>query len=274
VETHGTICPPLLEGVLVAREKGGPWVWFAATFFYPLCRGLARRENKGTERIPKQGGVLLVMNHVSHLDPMFDAVFVHKLRRVPHFLAKESLFRPFLVRNVMRGSGQIPVYRGSADAKDSLRDANAALAEGKLVVIYPEGTITKQPEGWPMYSRTGVARLALANDVPVLPVARWGTRDILDGYHHKFRPFPRHDVTTVVGAPVDLSAYRDQPPTTQVLREVTDLLMAEVVTLVAQVRGATPPSETFRPSARNKNAAPAEDQTQAEAQAAEPDVQG
>jgi 1-acyl-sn-glycerol-3-phosphate acyltransferase len=258
--------------VLVAREKGGPWVWLAATFFYPLCRGLSRRENKGTERIPRQGGALLVMNHVSHIDPMFDAVFVHKLRRVPRFLAKESLFRPFLVRQVMYGSGQIPVYRGSADAKDSLRDANAALVDGKLVVIYPEGTITKQPEGWPMYARTGVARLALENDVPVLPVARWGTREILDGYHRKFRPFPRHDVTTVVGEPVDLSAYRGQPATTQVLREVTDLLMAEVVKLVAQVRGATPPSETFRPSAKGKTAEP--EQTQAQAQAAEPDVQG
>ena len=98
-----------------------------------------------------------------------------------------------------------------------------------------------------MYARTGVARLALENDVPVLPVARWGTREILDGYHRKFRPFPRHDVTTVVGEPVDLSAYRGKPATTQVLREVTDLLMAEVTKLVAQVRGETPPTETFRP---------------------------
>ncbi|HEX5403406.1 MAG TPA: lysophospholipid acyltransferase family protein [Pseudonocardiaceae bacterium] len=231
----------------MAREKGGFWIWFAATFFYPLCSVLARRENRDADRVPRQGGALLVMNHISHIDPVYDAVFVHKLRRIPHFLAKESLFRPFLVGTVMRGTGQIPVYRGSADAKDSLRDANAALAQDKLVIIYPEGTITKQPEGWPMFARTGVARLALGNDVPVLPVARWGTRDILDGYHKKFRPFPRHDVITVIGEPVDLSAYRNQPLTSQVLREVTDLLMAEVTKLVAQVRGETPPTETFRP---------------------------
>jgi 1-acyl-sn-glycerol-3-phosphate acyltransferase len=248
------------EGVVVAREKGGFWVGLAATFFYPLCALLARRENRGTERVPRQGGVLLVLNHVSHIDPMYDAVFVHKLRRVPRFLAKESLFKPFLVRHVLYGSGQIPVYRGSADAKDSLRDANAALSDGKLVVIYPEGTITKQPEGWPMQSRTGVARLALDNDVPVLPVARWGTRAILDGYHKKFRPFPRHDVTTVVGEPVDLSAYRAQPVTTQVLREVTDLLMNRVTDLVAEVRGETPPTEVFRPTAKSKGTpAPAAD---------------
>lgn len=235
----------------MAREKGGFWIWFAATFFYPVCRVLARRDNRGTERVPRQGGVLLVMNHVSHIDPVYDSVFVHKLRRIPHFLAKESLFRPPLVGTVMRGTGQIPVYRGSADAKDSLRDANAALREGKLVVIYPEGTITKQPEGWPMYARTGVARLALENDVPVIPVARWGTRAILDGYHRKFRPFPRHDVITVVGEPVDLSGYRAKPVSSQVLREVTDLLMASVTAMVAEIRGETPPVEVFRPAARN-----------------------
>lgn len=267
---------------MARREKGGFWIWFAASFFYPLCRVLARRENRNTERIPAQGGVLLVMNHVSHLDPVYDSVFVHKLRRIPHFLAKESLFRPPLVRQVMYGTGQIPVYRGSADAKDSLRDANAALRAGKAVIIYPEGTITKQPEGWPMYSRTGVARLALENDVPVIPVARWGTRAILDGYHRTFRPFPRHDVVTVVGEPVDLDAYRDKPSTTHLLREVTDLLMAEVTSLVAQIRGETPPTEVFRPPARKQpeqtqqepaqaEQAPQE-QTQADAQAAEPDV--
>lgn len=233
---------------MARREKGGFWIWFAATFFYPLCRVLARRENSGTERIPQQGGALLVMNHISHIDPVYDSVFVHKQRRIPHFLAKDSLFRPPLVRQVMYGTGQIPVYRGTTDAKDSLRDANAALAAGKVVIIYPEGTITKQPEGWPMYARTGVARLALAHDVPVIPVARWGTRDILDGYHRKFRPFPRHDVVTVVGEPADLSAYREQPVTTRVLREVTDLLMADVTALVAQIRGETPPAETFRPA--------------------------
>jgi 1-acyl-sn-glycerol-3-phosphate acyltransferase len=244
--------------VVVAREKGGFWVWFAATFFYPLCTILARRENRGTERIPRQGGLILVLNHVSHIDPMYDAVFVHKLRRVPRFLAKESLFKPFLMKQVLYGSGQIPVYRGSTDAKDSLRDANTALADGKVVVIYPEGTITKQPDGWPMHARTGVARLALDNDVPVLPVARWGTKAILDGYHKKFRPFPRHDVITVVGEPVDLSEYRGKPITAKVLREVTDLLMTEVTRLVAQVRGETPPAEVFRPAAKGKPTADAE----------------
>ncbi|HEX3649404.1 MAG TPA: lysophospholipid acyltransferase family protein [Pseudonocardiaceae bacterium] len=242
----------------MARERGGFWIWFASAFFHPLCRLLARRDDRNTERVPKQGAALLVMNHISHIDPVYDAVFVHRLHRLPHFLAKESLFRPPLVRLVMHGTGQIPVYRGTTDAKDSLRDANVALAEDKIVIIYPEGTITKQPDGWPMYARTGVARLALSNDVPVLPVARWGTRAILDGYHRRFRPFPRHDVITVVGEPVDLSAYRDKirdrEPTLPELREVTDLLMGEVTRMVADIRGETAPAEVFRPAAKAEGA--------------------
>lgn len=234
----------------MAREKSGFWVWFASAFVHPLCSILARRENRGTERIPRQGGALLVFNHISHIDPVYDAVLVHRLGRLPHFLAKDSLFRPFLLKQVMYGTGQIPVYRGRSDAKDSLHDARIALADGKIVVIYPEGTITKQPEGWPMMARTGVARLALDSDVPVIPIARWGTLDILDGYHHRFRPFPRHKVTTVVGEPVDLAKFREQQPTAQVLREVTDLLMAEVTSLVAQLRGETPPTQVFRPPAK------------------------
>lgn len=234
----------------MAREKAGFWIWFAAAVFHPVAALLARRVNRGTDRIPQQGGALLVMNHISHIDPVYDSVFIHKLGRLPHTLAKDSLFKPPLIRQVLYGTGQIPVYRGTSDAKDALRDARKALSEGKIVIIYPEGTITKQPEGWPMYSRTGVARLALDTDVPVIPVARWGTRDILDGYNRKFRPFPRHTVTTVVGEPADLSKFREKQVNAQVMREVTDLLMAEVTSLVAQVRGETPPTETFRPPAK------------------------
>lgn len=258
----------------MAREKGGFWVWFAATFLYPICRLLARRINRGTEHLPRTGGALLVMNHVSHLDPLYDAVFVHKLRRVPHFLAKDSLFRPFLVGRVMYGTGQIPVYRGTTDAKDSLRDANQALAEGKVVVIYPEGTVTRDPGHWPMYARTGVARLALENDVPVLPAARYGTQEIVDVYAKKFHFVPRGRVTTVIGAPVDLSEFRpaDGVASTKTLREVTDLLMVKVTELEAEIRGETPPTEVFRPPARSPKPSAAPSTETAPESAADPDV--
>lgn len=234
------------------REKGGFWVGLAAALLYPIS-WLAKVTQRGAT-LPREGGVLLVMNHVSHFDPVIDGVFVHRNKRVPRILSKESVLRMPVFGRIARGVGTIPVYRGTADASHSLSAAVEALAEGKLVVIYPEGTITKDPGWWPMYPRTGVARLALESlnrpdvDVPVIPVARWGTHEILNGYTRKFRPLPRKPVTILVGEPVDLSAFRDQPITPQLLRDVTHLLMGRVRDLIAEIRGEPAPPEFFRPA--------------------------
>jgi 1-acyl-sn-glycerol-3-phosphate acyltransferase len=227
---------------LSGREKGGFWVGAAAALFYPVT-WLARRKVRGGERIPREGAALLVFNHVSHMDPAVDAVFVHRNKRVPRFMAKDSVATAPVFGRIFRGSGGIPVYRGSANAGDSLRAAHQALREGKVVVIYPEGTVTKEPGHWPKRAFTGAARLALENDVPVIPIARWGTQDILDFYHKKLRLFPRKTVTHFVGEPVDLSAYRGKDPTAPVLREVTDLLMDRVTGLLAEIRGEQPPAK-------------------------------
>jgi 1-acyl-sn-glycerol-3-phosphate acyltransferase len=236
----------------VAGDRGGFWIAAASAILHPACYVIADRRNSGEDRIPIDGGAILVLNHISHLDPVYDAVFVHQQHRIPHFLAKHSLFEPPLMKQVMNGTGQIPVYRGTVDAKDSLRDAHAALREGKVVLIYPEGTVTKDPLGWPMRSRTGVARLALEHDVPVLPAARWGTREILNFYDKKFRPLPRRTVATAVGEPVDLAEYRNKPVTNETLRAVTDLLMWRVTELLAGIRGETAPEQFYVPPAAGK----------------------
>ena len=228
------------------REKGGFWIAFCAAFFYPIGWLSGRTCFEGLSRIPATGGALVVANHISHLDPIFSGLVVHRARRVPRFLAKHSLWKTPVLGRALAGSGQIPVYRESADAQQSLRDGVKALQEGKVVVIYPEGTITRDPAGWPMRSRTGVARMALAADVPVVPVVHWGTRDVLDAYNKRFRPLPRKPITIRCGEPVDLSAYRDRPVDAVVLREVTDLLMGRVRTLLAEVRGEPAPLEFYR----------------------------
>ena len=234
----------------MVREKGGFWIGVAAAIVYPMATALGRRRTVHGERMPPQGSALLVLNHVSHLDPCYDAVFVHSHGRVPHFLGKHSLWNVPIMGAILRGAKQIPVYRGTTDAQQSLRAAHEALANGQVVVIYPEGTITRDPDGWPMTSRTGVARLALQHDGPVIPVARWGTREIYDGYHKRFRPLPRKTVETRLGEPVDLTAYREQPQTLAVLREVTDLLMGEVKDLLAEIRGEQAPEGFHASSAR------------------------
>lgn len=235
-------------------EKSGFWVLVTCLIFYPIA-WLAKVRAKGGENIRRDGGVLLVMNHISHVDPPVDAVFVHRNGRVPRFLAKESLFRMPVFKYLISGAGSIPVHRASTSAGDSLVAATEALKNGKLVVIYPEGTITRDPDGWPMRSRTGVARLAmdcLDLGLPVLTAARWGTRDILNGYTRKFRPFPRKTVQIDVSAPVDLSEFKGREVDNELLRELTDMLMTRVRDQLAGLRGDPAPAEFYAPARAKK----------------------
>ena len=228
---------------MTRREKGGFWVGLAAAVFYPLT-AIGKRVQIGAEKVPRQGPAVLVLNHISHLDPVVDAVFVHRLKRVPRFFLKESLRQVPVLGRIVDGSGQIPVSRGSSAAGDSLKAAHEALDEGKVIVIYPEGTITKDPAGWPKDAFTGIARLALQNDVPVIPIARWGTNEIFNGYTKKFTPLPRKTVTHLVGDPIDLSAYAGaNPRSASTLREVTALMMDEITRLLAEIRHEEPPSK-------------------------------
>ena len=228
------------------------WLGLARWVFYPLTHLLARVRVRGAHNIPAEGGALIVLNHVSHLDPIFDAVTVHRAARVPRFMAKNSLWNFPLLRNVLVGVDQIPVYRGTTDAHKSLREAHSGLERGKVLVIYPDGTITKDPDGWPMTPKVGVARLALANDIPVIPVARYGTREIYDHYNKKFRPFPRKSVNYVIGEPLDLSAYRGEEPDVETIREVTNLAMTRVRELLGEIREEQPPTEFYAPARKNK----------------------
>ena len=203
---------------------------------YPLDSLLFRLRWHHLDRIPAVGGVLIAINHVSQADTAAAARMIWASGRVPRFLIKSGVFAWPLIGRVMAGAGQIPVYRGTADAPNSLRAASAALQAGECVIIYPEGTMTDDPDFWPMAGKTGVARLALDNpDVPLLPVGQWGAQRTLPP-GGGFRPFPRKRHEASVGEAVDLSAYRDQTPTAELLRQVTDVIMAAVTVEVAAVR--------------------------------------
>ncbi len=230
----------------MSRERGGFGVGFAAVFFYPIGWLSARPRFGGLDHIPRSGGVVVAANHLSHIDPIYSGLAVHLARRVPRFLAKDSLWRVPVLGTVLRATGQIPVFRQTAEARSSLRDGIAALEQGKVLVVYPEGTISRDPEHWPMHSRTGVARLALSSGAPVVPMVHWGTHDVLDGYHRRYRPLPRTRVTVRCGEPVDLSAYRGRPVDAVVLREVTDLVMGRVRDLLAEVRAEPAPTAFYR----------------------------
>lgn len=222
------------------RERGGPWVALAAVVFYPLTLLLARRRMSGLEHVPARGPALLVCNHVSYLDPVYTAVFVHRARRVPRFMAKDSLWKVPVLGRTLAGSRQIPVSRGRADAGASIEAARGAFDDDGVVVIYPEGTITRDPDGWPMDARSGAARLALAGDVPVVPAVHWGTKSVYDHYRKRFRPSPRKVVTVRAGAPIPMDDLRARVgpngPGAALLRETTERMMAAVRALLEDVR--------------------------------------
>ena len=136
---------------------------------------MSRTDWRGMENIPATGPVIIVANHISHADPLALAHYVYDAGRWPQYLAKASVFRIPVVGPILRWVEQIPVERGTVDARKALDSAVAAIEAGGCVLIYPEGTTTKEPDLWPMRGKTGAARLWLATGAPVVPVVDVGT---------------------------------------------------------------------------------------------------
>ncbi|HST72899.1 MULTISPECIES: lysophospholipid acyltransferase family protein [Kocuria] len=218
----------------------------------PVYRLVARISWTGEEHFPAEGGFVVVANHLTELDPLTLALTLYDNGIMPRFLAKESLFRAPVLGTVLRATGQVPVLRGTADAAAALTAARAELESGGAVVVYPEGTLTLDPEQWPMAGRTGAARLALATGLPVVPVAHWGDQEVLGrdpSGKRSVRLFPRREVRVRIGPPVDLSPWRDDVPELEHpagtdrarLEDATEAIMRAVTAELAVLRGAEAP---------------------------------
>jgi 1-acyl-sn-glycerol-3-phosphate acyltransferase len=225
------------------------WRLISVIVLRPLLTLLIRNKWQGRKNIPRTGGVIIAPNHLSYADWGTDALFLYRSGRYPTFLIKAEAFEVKGIGPFLHKAGQLPVNRGRADAALVLKEAEKALAAGAAVVIYPEETATRDPNLWPMVAKTGVARLALATGAPVIPVAHWGTYDILPYGSKKVRLFPRKTVRTVAGPPVDLSQWAGQATSARALRAATAKVMAEVTGLVAQLRGEQPPAVPYDRSA-------------------------
>jgi 1-acyl-sn-glycerol-3-phosphate acyltransferase len=114
-------------------------------------------------------------------------------------------------------------------------------------VVYPEGTITRDPRTWPMTGKTGAARIALETGCPVIPVGQWGAQELLAPYAKKPDLFPRKTVTMKVGDPIDLGELVEQEHTPAVVAAATERIMAAITALVAELRGEEAPAERFDP---------------------------
>jgi 1-acyl-sn-glycerol-3-phosphate acyltransferase len=222
------------------------WAWvLAVAIVKPLLLLFTRHTWVDGMKIPAEGGVVIAANHASHLDPLTFAHVVYDHGRLPRYLAKAALFDVFFVGTVLRSTGQIPVFRLSADATRAFSAAVEAVGRGQAVVVYPEGTLTRQPDLWPMAGKTGAARIALASGVPVVPVAQWGAHEILYPYARWPRLLPPKRVYAKVGDPVDLDDLRGQEITPQVLRIATDRIMDAITELLEDIRGEEAPAERY-----------------------------
>lgn len=207
---------------------------------------LLRPDWRGVERLPRSGGMILAVNHISNADPVVMAVFVAQTGGFPQFLAKASLFDIPVLGRLLRGMGQIPVHRGAVTAADALEPAVAAIAAGGRVLIYPEGTITVDSQLWPMRGKTGAARLALRTGCPVVPVGQWGAQQVMYGKHIGWpRILPLKRMSVLVGDPVPLDDLRARPTTPEAVREATTRIMAAITAQVAELRGEAPPPVAY-----------------------------
>jgi 1-acyl-sn-glycerol-3-phosphate acyltransferase len=236
-----------IEEEPVGQRGLGFWPRVVAALVKPTLIAWTKRTWTGVENLPADGrGLIVASNHVSHFDPLTCAHIVYEAGRWPQFLAKASIFRVPVIGWIVTQCRQIPVERGSVEAVRSLDALTSALAAGGTVIIYPEGTTTKDPDLWPMRGKTGVARLALATGAPVVPMAMWGPQRIFDPRSKKLSLRPRTPVSIAVGKPVDLSRWDGAAPSKAALDEMTEAIMLEVRDLLAGLRG-EPAPPLYRP---------------------------
>jgi 1-acyl-sn-glycerol-3-phosphate acyltransferase len=229
------------------KQKRGWAFSIGVAIVKPFLLATTVRDWEGGENIPESGGFILVLNHISHLDPFMAAHVTYDHGRLPRYLAKSGLFKNKLLGFFLRSAGQIPVERLSKNAVGAYDAAVAAVRNGECVVVYPEGTITRDPDGWPMIGKTGAARIALETGCPVIPVGQWGAQQLLAPYAKKPDLFPRKRIQMKVGTPVDLADRAAQPRSAAATAEATDRIMAAITALVEDVRGAAAPAERFDP---------------------------
>jgi 1-acyl-sn-glycerol-3-phosphate acyltransferase len=225
------------------------WRLFSVIILRPLLL-LIGHQWQGKENVPETGGVILAPNHLSYADWPTIALFSDACgHRYPVFMIKSAVFEVTVLGPLLHKLGQLPVYRGRSDAGLVLRQAEQALRGGACVIVYPEGTATRDPDLWPMAGRSGAARLALTTGAPVIPIAHWGAQDILPYGSKRPRLLPRKTVRMTAGPPVDLSRYAGQRLGASTLLAATADIMADITVLLAGLRQQTPPAAPCGPAA-------------------------
>lgn len=236
------------------RSERTPIFWLLAAIALPFMSVVARYRIHDGDKLPKSGAFVLAPNHYSEIDPLVIGVVMWKLKRMPRFLAKGSLFRIPVIGSLLRASGQIPVERsGTSRGSDPLLAARKVAEEHAAVVIYPEGSLTRDPDLWPMRGKAGAVRMALQAGIPIIPAAHWGTQKLMPRYGKRVRMFPRSTIDVVIGDPVDLDEFRGLPLDAKTTAQATAKVMDAVTALLEGLRGETAPAERWDPSKHNQS---------------------
>ncbi|WP_280680088.1 lysophospholipid acyltransferase family protein [Cryobacterium sp. CG_9.6] len=235
-------------------EKSRPSAfWILAGLLLPFMNAAARFRIVDGDKFPRSGAFVLAPNHYSEIDPIVMGVVSWKLGRQPRFLAKASVFEIPIVGLILRSSGQIPVQRGgSVRGSEPVKAAQRLAARGQMVVVYPEGTLTRDPDLWPMRGKTGAVRIALEQGIPIVPAAHWGTQHVLERYSKKISFFPRKTIAVKIGDPVDLSAFRGRSLDTATLNEATAVVMQAITGLLEDLRDEKAPVKRWNPAEHNQ----------------------
>jgi 1-acyl-sn-glycerol-3-phosphate acyltransferase len=204
------------------------WWLMKYVFLGPLLRLLYRPKAVGLENIPADGPAIIAADHQSFLDDLLLPLVVPKRKVV--FLAKAEYFDKWYLRWFFKGANVIPVRRQNrSGAEAALQAGVQALREGKLVGIFPEGT--RSPDGRLYRGKTGVARMALEAQAPIIPVAIMGTFEAMP-YDRKLPKRGRVEIR--FGRPLTFERHYETPSDRFVLRSVTDELMYEIMMLSGQ----------------------------------------
>jgi len=209
-----------------------PMYAVARAILVPFLTLLFRWRLIGAENIPKQGPVIVACNHISYFDPLCHAYMINRGKRKCRFFAKAELWKNPFLKFVLTHAHQIPVERGTGET-GPVEKAIEWLGKGELVVIYPEATITTNPDLTPMQGKTGVGRVALATGAPVVPIAVWGS--------HWVRPKKRKPVqkwrrliVLEAGEPMRFDDLKGKDEA-EAAREVTDRVVGELDRLVREL---------------------------------------
>lgn len=236
-----------------AEKRKPSWFWPLASIVVPVVSAITKIEIRG--KLPETGSFVLAPNHYSEFDPLVVAVAVWRIGRAPRFMAKASLFKVPVLGAALRATKMIPVQRqsSSVSAKQTLSAAEDLVSSGRGVIVFPEGTLTRDPELWPMRGKTGAVRLALEAGVPLIPAAQWGAQEIMPRYG-KLKLWPlRKKTVFVIGDPIDLTAFRGREREPRVLNEVNTILMNAITALLEDLRGEKAPAERWDPSKHNQS---------------------